>query len=341
MINLTKKERLSRAMHSLPVDYPPVWLMRQAGRYLPEYRKVRENYSFHEMSHIPEIAAEVSIQPLEILDVDAVIVFNDILTPFELIGRNVVFTENGPVVDPPFRLENELDLMEIHDPGDVPPVYNSIQMIRKEIGSQVPILGFAGSPFTLASYLVEGEMSKNLQIVKTLLYGQPDVFHKLLEKLTLLAIEYLKMQIRAGADAVQIFDTWAGSLSQADYRRFALPYQKQIIDTIQADGIPVILYVNGSGLYLDEMKQSGASVLSVDWRVDLKSVIDITGDIPLQGNLDPTLLFADVETVTKHTRLMIENVGRKTGYIANLGHGILPGAPVDSVKAFVAAVKEK
>ncbi|MDX9755585.1 MAG: uroporphyrinogen decarboxylase [bacterium] len=338
---LTKKERFLRALQFQPVDRPPVWLMRQAGRYMPEYQAVRKNHTFLEMCRKPEVAAEVSIQPLEILDVDAIIIFNDILIPIETMGREVVFTEKGPVITPPFRNESELKSLCVCAYDETPPVYDSIQCVRRQVGESVPILGFAGAPFTMATYFVEGEMTRNLNHIKTLMYSQPDVLKKLLDIITETVIAYLQVQIKAGADAVQIFDTWAGSLTQTDYRVFAYPYQKRIIHAIQSQGTPIILYVNGSSPYLSEMKQTGASVLSVDWRHDLKAVQKVVGsDTVLQGNLDPTVLFAGPEIVSQKTQIMLETMGRKEGYIANLGHGILPETPVESVKAFVQTVQQ-
>ncbi|MBD3265323.1 uroporphyrinogen decarboxylase, partial [bacterium] len=212
-LQMTKKERLLSAFRFAKVDRPPVWLMRQAGRYLPEYQTVRANYSFLEMCRKPEVAAEVSIQPLDILDVDAVIVFNDILIPLESMGREVIFTENGPVIQPAFREPKELESIQVCTYDETPAVFDSIQTIRRHIGNDVPILGFAGAPFTMAAYLVEGKMSKNLQHIKSFLYSEPDALKSLLEKITETVIGYLKIQVQAGADAVQIFDTWGGSLT--------------------------------------------------------------------------------------------------------------------------------
>lgn len=330
-----------KAIQMQPVDRPPVWLMRQAGRYLPEYQAVRKNYSFLEMCRKPEVAAEVSIQPLEILDVDAIIIFNDILIPIESMGREVIFSEKGPIISPPFRQESELKTLSTCTFDETPAVYDSIQTVRRQVGDSIPVLGFAGAPFTMATYFVEGQMTRNLDNIKTLMYTQPDVLKQLLDIITETVIAYLQVQIRAGADAVQIFDTWAGLLTKTDYRVFAYPYQKRIIDTIKSEGTPITLYVNGSTPYLSEMKQSGASVLSVDWRLDLKSVLKTVGtDTVLQGNLDPTVLLANPDVVHEKTKTMMDTLGRNDGYIANLGHGILPPTPVESVKAFVQTVQQ-
>jgi uroporphyrinogen decarboxylase len=337
---LTNKERLLRAIAKAPIDRPPVWLMRQAGRYLPAYQKIKERYSFMEMCRIPEVAAEVSIQPYEILGVDGIIVFNDILIPFEHMGLQVEFTEKGPAVTPPVRSEEDLRALHAAKFGEEPPVYQSIAEIRRRVGKDVPIFGFAGAPFTLATYMVEGSTSKNLRYIKEFLFSRPALLEHMLDILTETVIDYLRIQIQAGADVVQIFDTWGGSLSRSDYRRFAFPYQKRIVEAIQSRGTPVILYVNGSTPFLREMKASGAAVLSVDWRVDLREVSEIVGDeTVLQGNLDPTALYAPADVVRGLATNLLDDFNRKTGHIVNLGHGILPETPVDSVRALIETVK--
>ncbi len=337
---LTKKERFLGAVQRQPIDRPPVWLMRQAGRYLPSYQKVREQYTFHEMCNQAGVAADVSLQPFDQFNMDAIIVFNDILIPFQHMGLTVEFTDKGPAVMPPVRSKEDAAKITEARFDSTPDVYNSIAEIRNRAGEDAPVLGFAGAPFTMASYMVEGVLSKNMQYVKTMLYAEPGLLHSLLETITNTVIDYLRVQIQAGAAAVQIFDSWAGTLSLDDYRAFALPYQQKIISTIQAEGTPVILYVNGSTPVLREMKESGASVLSVDWRLDLALVREIVGDeVTLQGNLDPTALFAPPDVVIKKTQDILDKQTCKTGLIFNLGHGILPGTPVESVKALVETVQ--
>jgi len=344
-ITLTKKERLFGAIQQQPLDRPPVWLMRQAGRYMPAYQEVKKHYTFHEMCAISNVAADVSLQPYSQFGMDAIIVFNDILIPLQHIGLSVEFTDRGPAVIPPVR--SEADAKKLHNAvfDETPPVYESISEIRRRVGEDVPIFGFAGSPFTMAAYMVEGSMSKNLEHIKTMVYSQPALLESLLDLITETVVDYLKIQIKAGADVVQIFDTWvfdtwAGALSQTDYRRFALPYQKRIVDAIQQEGTPVVLYVNGSTPYLTEMKESGANVLSVDWRVDLKTVREHTGDtVALQGNLDPTALYASPEQVSRKAKEILANHANNTGLIFNLGHGILPGTPVECVQALVETVQ--
>ncbi len=337
---MTKKERFLGAISGVPLDRPPIWLMRQAGRYIPAYQKVKERYTFQEMCRIPDVAAEVSIQPLNLFNMDAVIVFNDILIPFEQMGLAVDYTDNGPVISPPVRNERDAEHVHVGVFDETPPVFDSIGRIRRRVGGSVPILGFAGAPFTMAAYMVEGLMSKNLRYIKELLYSQSDLLRELLHIITETVIEYLRIQIQAGADVVQIFDTWAGALSQEDYRRFAAPYQRMIIDAIQNDGAPVILYVKDSTPFIKEMKESGASVLSVDWRVDLRNVYEIAGgEVALQGNLDPTVLFSSPEVISDSALSVLNNFGRDTGHIFNLGHGVLPGTPVENVQALIETVQ--
>lgn len=337
---LTRKQRFLGAIARKPVDRPPVWLMRQAGRYLPAYQKVKKNYTFLAMCRLPDVAAEISIQPLDILGVDAVIVFNDILIPLERMGQQVDFTEQGPALAPAARTPKILQSMHRGVFDETPPVYDSIAEIRRRIGGDVPILGFAGSPFTLATYMVEGVCSKSLRYIKELLFGNPALLERTLDILTETVIDYLRIQIRAGADAVQIFDTWAGELSRVDYRRFAAPYQRRIVDAIQNEGTPVILYVKGSSPFLDEMKATGASVLSVDWRIGLREVSDRLGEeTVLQGNLDPVALYAPPEVVSRLTQQILGDLGRTTGHIVNLGHGVLPETPVESVQSLIETVK--
>ncbi len=336
----TQKERFIGAINHSPIDRRPVWLMRQAGRYMPEYQAVKEKYSFQEMCRLPKVAADVSMQPFDILGVDAVIVFNDILIPFEHMGYEVIYAEGGPSIIPPFRHEEELKAIHPCKFDETPPVVESIKEIRRRVGKDVPIIGFGGAPFTMAAYLVESKMSRNLRYIKEMVYARPDILEILLDKITETVIAYLKVQIDAGADVVQIFDTWAGTLSLSEYRRLALPYQKRIVEAIQSEDKPVILYVKGSSPFLEEMKESGAAVLSVDWITPLTDVEKRVGNhVTLQGNLDPTLLYASPEVVQQRVHNLLQDLDRPSGHIVNLGHGILPETPVENVKALVEAVK--
>lgn len=339
--SLTRKERLMGAITRRPVDRPPVWLMRQAGRYMPEYQAVKKEYTFTEMCTIPSVAADVSLQPYDALGVDCVIVFNDILIPFNHMGLTVEFTDRGPAVSPPVRSAEDAARVREGRFDETPPVFESIREIRRRVGFDTPVFGFAGAPFTMAVYMVEGQMSKNLRYIKTLMYENPDRLRALLDVIAPTVIEYLKIQIRAGADVVQIFDTWAGALSEGEYRTFALPYQQLIIREIQENaGTPVVLYLKDSSPFLGEMRESGAAVLSVDWRLDLWTVNErLGGGCVLQGNLDPTALYAPPERVQSLVNGILRRHDVSTGHIFNLGHGILPETPVESVKTLVDTVK--
>ncbi len=339
-IHLTKKQRFMGAIEHKPIDRPPVWLMRQAGRYLSEYQAVKAKYTFHEMCRMPDIAADVSIQPFDIFDVDAIIVFNDILIPLQNMGFSVEYKEGGPVVAPPARCQDDLSRIEAARFDETPPVYDSLQEIIRRVGDDVPVLGFAGAPFTMAAYMSEGVTSKNLRHIKELVYGKPDVLQQMLERVTETVIEYLRIQIKAGVCAVQIFDTWAGALSKDAYRKFALPYQQQVIKTIQDEGTPVILYVKGSPHVMDELGESGAKVVSIDWHTPLSEAEARLGpSAALQGNMDPTVLYSQPEAVVEEVTRILNGLDRTTGYVANLGHGILPETPVESVRAFVETIR--
>ena len=336
----TKVKRFSDAIRGMRQDRPPVWLMRQAGRYLPQYREVRKRYDFLTLCRTPEAAAEVSMQPLEVLDVDAVIVFNDILIPLESMGLPVEFSEKGPVIPRPLQSPQDLDSFQIADFEKKEPVHQTLKFIRDHLGPDVALIGFAGAPFTLACYAVEGKISKNFDRIKSLRYRNPSLLHQILERLTETLIHYLRIQAEAGVDLLQLFDTWASILSLPDYREFALPYQKEIFRQIKSLGIPVSLYVNGSSALLEAMKESGTDILSVDWRLPLNEVRRRVGpNITLQGNLDPLALLQSPEGVIRSTQAMLKELGQDPFYIANLGHGLLPQTPVESALAFVKTIR--
>ena len=337
----TKAERFRRAIRGEPVDRPPVWLMRQAGRYLSQYRAVRERHDFLTLCRTPAAAAEVSLHPLEILDVDAVIVFNDILVPLEAMGAPVTFTDAGPELTAPLRDRQALAHFRRADFDHGEPVFQTLTRLRQTIGPDVALIGFAGAPFTLACYAVEGRISRNLEAIMRLRHREPALLHAVLERTAETVVNYLRLQIEAGVDMVQIFDTWAGVLSVADHREFALRYHRRIIEEIRPLGVPIALYVRGSSPVLEMMAESGADVLSVDWRLPLSEVRRRVGpDVALQGNLDPTALFRSPEGVAESVRAMLRDLGDDRRHIANLGHGVLPETPVESAQAFVRAVKE-
>jgi uroporphyrinogen decarboxylase len=322
-----------------PVDRTPVWLMRQAGRYLPEYMRVRSNCSFLDLCKTPELAAEVTIQPVDILGVDAAILFSDILTPVEPMGMELDFVP-GPVFENPVRTIADVEKLRIPQmEEDVPYVLETIKILRRELAAKVPLIGFGGAPFTLACYMVEGKGSKDFAQIKRMMYTAPEVYAALMEKVTAMDMEYLNAQIRAGAQAIQIFDTWGGILSPADYERYVLPYTTRLINGLDRTGIPVIHFVKGAGTMLDTVQKAGGDVMGLDWHVNLGKARDILGNgMAVQGNLDPTVLFAPKETIELEVkRILYENAGRP-GLIFNLGHGILPTVPPENAIFMVEAV---
>jgi uroporphyrinogen decarboxylase len=342
MIN---NDRLIRACRRQEVDRAPVWMMRQAGRYMPEYRALRAKYDFMTMCKTPELAYEVSMQPYEILGVDGVIMFSDILVPVEAMGMKLDIVESkGPVLEDPIRTDDQVEKLIIPDPVETMPfVMETIRLLRKRLDHEAPLIGFAGAPFTLASYMVEGGGTRNYAEIKGLMYREPKTAHKLLDKLADTIILYINAQIEAGAQVVQLFDTWAGDLSAADYEEFALPYERKVFERIHRGPlgltVPAILYVNGCSHILEKMVESGANVLSVDWRIDLAEARRRVGDkLALQGNLDPCELLGAPETIAESVKDILRK-GGGLGHIVNLGHGILPMVPVENALAFVEAAK--
>ncbi len=322
-----------------PVDRTPVWLMRQAGRYLPEYMRVRSKCTFLELCKSPELAAQVSIQPVDILKVDAAILFSDILTPVEPMGMKLDFVP-GPLFESPIRTMADVEALRIPQmEQDVPYVLETIKILRRELEGKVPLIGFGGAPFTLACYMVEGKGSKDWATMKRMMYTAPEVYHALMEKVTTMDMEYLNAQIKAGAQAIQIFDTWGGVLSPADYVRYVLPYTTKLINGLNRLETPVIHFVKGAGSMLDIVKRAGGDVMGLDWHLDLGKARDILGpEMAVQGNLDPTVLFASPEIIEREVqRVLDENAGRP-GHIFNLGHGILPTVPPENAIHMVECV---
>ncbi len=324
------------------VGRPPIWIMRQAGRYLPEYQEVRKSHSFVEMCSQPDLAFEISMQPHRRFGLDAVICFYDILFLAEAMGAPLEYTDKGPVFLEPLRAQPDVEALATPDPkGHTAPILETLGRLRAELDDEIAVLGFAGAPFTMAAYLVEGDFRRSGEHIKRMMYTEPDALRLLLDKLTDATAEYMVAQVDAGASAVQLFDTWAGLLSPADYAEFALPYQKRIFDAIrERTGAPTILYINGCAHLIDGMVASGSSALSLDWRVDLGDVRARVGDeLVLQGNLDPSTLFASPEVAAERTREILESRRGDPAYIFNLGHGILPKTPVESVQAVIETVK--
>lgn len=339
--NLATRPLLVAAARREAAERSPVWIMRQAGRYLPEYRAVRAKHSFMEMCKTPEVAAEVSLQPVDLIGVDAAIIFSDILIPLEAMGVPVVFTEKGPKLEP-IRTLHEIEQLRIPEPEtDLPFVAEAIRILHQQLDGRVPVIGFSGAPFTLASYAVDGGGSKDYAQTKKLMVREPAAFATLLDKIADTVARSLIAQVRAGAELVQVFDSWGGILGEADYRRFSLPATRKAIETVRREtGVPVTLYLGGGPHLVDAMVETTADVLSLDWRADLGDVLDRHGDkIAVQGNLDPTVLYADPERIRSEVARIARRVAGRPGHIWNLGHGILPNIPVESARAFVEAAK--
>jgi len=322
-----------------PVDRTPVWLMRQAGRYLPDYMRVRSKCTFLELCKTPELAAEVSIQPVDALGVDAAIMFSDILTPVEPMGMKLDFVP-GPVFEHPIRTMADVAALRIPDPeADVPYVLETIKILRRELAGRVPLIGFGGAPFTLACYMVEGKGSKDWATIKRMMYAAPDVYAALMEKVTMMDMEYLNGQIKAGAQAIQIFNTWGGVLSPTDYDKYVLPYTTRLINGLNRQNVPIIHFVKGAGAMLPIVKKAGGDVMGLDWHTNLGTARDQLGaEFAVQGNLDPTVLYAPHDVIEREVqRVLDENAGR-SGHIFNLGHGILPTVPPENARYMVDCV---
>jgi len=336
---MTTEYNFLKACWGQPVDVTPVWLMRQAGRYLPQYMEVRRKCTFLELCKTPELAAEVTIQPIDYLGADAAILFSDILTPVEPMGLKLDFVP-GPVFENPVRTQADVDALRIPVmEEDVPYVLETIKILRREFEGRVPLIGFGGAPFTLACYMVEGKGSKDFAHIKRMMYGAPELYAQLMEKITEMDRQYLNAQIAAGAQAIQIFDTWGGIVSPLDYETYILPYTRKLIDGLDRKGIPVIHFVKGSGTMLDIVKKAGSDVVGLDWHIGLGKARDILGpEIAVQGNLDPTVLYAPKAHIEREVkRILDENAGRP-GHIFNLGHGILPNADPEHAKFMVECV---
>lgn len=330
-----------RACRGEEVEYTPVWLMRQAGRYLPQYKAVRANIDFLTLCKTPKLAAEVTLQPVDILGVDAAILFSDILIPVEAMGMRLEFSDKeGPILREPIRNKSAVEKLIIPDTEeDMPFVPETIKILRKELENKVPLIGFSGAPFTLATYMIEGGTSKNFLNTKKMMFQYSGAFNYLMEKLTDTILSYLSAQIKAGAQAVQIFDTWAGMLSPVEYKEFALPYVKKTISELKKEGVPVIYFVNDCAGILREVRKSGADVTGIDWRIDISDAIKRLGKkMVVQGNLDPCELFLPKEKLEERIKDILWKGESAKGHIFNLGHGVLPETPVENVIAMVEAV---
>jgi uroporphyrinogen decarboxylase len=333
------RARYLKALAGEPVDRPPAWIMRQAGRYLPEYRALRAEHSFLECVHEPSLAVEITLQPLRRFPLDAAIVFSDILIVLEALGQEVTFPKGGPRIAPALE-DADLACLRQPDPErDFAYLATALRMLREELGDERALLGFAGAPFTLACYAVQGAGSKDWAAVRKLMYGEPERFGALLERISDCVAELLLLQLRSGADAVQLFDTWAGTLSLEDYRRIVAPGVKRIVDRVHEAGGKIVLYQKDGAHLLEEAIASGADAVGLDWRVDPGRAAELAqGRCALQGNMDPGLLFAPPEEIEGRVRAIHEAIGGRTGHVFNLGHGIMPSAPIAGVEAFLAAV---
>ena len=333
-------DRFLRACRREPVDRTPIWLMRQAGRYMPEYRALRERYSLLELVKTPELAVQVTLQPVNAFEVDAAIIFADILLPLEPMGIPFSFEEGeGPVIHNPIRDRAAVERLRVVDGDALRYVADAIRQACKALAGRVPLIGFAGAPFTLASYAIEGGGSRNYVETKRLMYGEPEVWHRLMDKLARTVTGYLRQQIQAGAQAIQVFDSWVGSLSPGDYAEFVLPHMQVIFDGLRRENVPMIHFGTGTGALLGLMRQAGGTVIGVDWRVNLDDAWAAVGhDVAVQGNLDPVVLFAPLPELERRIEDILRRAGGRPGHIFNLGHGILPNTPVEHVSAAVELV---
>jgi uroporphyrinogen decarboxylase len=331
-----------RACYQLPNPYTPVWFMRQAGRYMAEYRAIRQKYTLLEICNQPDLAAEVTLQPVHALGVDAAILFADILLPVIPLGLGLEFTKGeGPQIQRPIRtLEDVQKLKPVDAEADLGYVLEAIRILRGELG-KTPLIGFSGAPFTVASYMIEGSSSREFLKTKTMMYSAPHIWRVLMEKLSRVLVDYLLAQIHAGAQAVQIFDSWVGALSPQDYEHFVLPYTQQIIQEVKTQGVPVIHFGTNTATLLHLMKRVGADVTGLDWRIPLDAGWKMVGeDVAIQGNLDPAVLFAPLPEIKTRVQEILHRAAGRPGHIFNLGHGILQHTPMENVKAVVDMVHE-
>lgn len=336
-----KNDLLLKALRGEEVPRPPVWMMRQAGRYLPDYLKLKAKYDFFTRVQTPELATEITLQPIDQVGVDAAIIFSDILVIPQAMGVEVLMEEGrGPSLPQVMKTDADIDALRTDGVEEsLRYVFDALSLTKRELAGRVPLIGFAGAPWTILCYMVEGKGSKTWEVAKSFAYREPQRAHRLLQKITDITIEYLKGQVAAGADTVQVFDSWAGSLSPEDFATYAQPYLFQIADALQSHA-PVILFPKGSWYALPELSRSSASGIGIDWCVSPAEARRLTGGhITLQGNFDPSKLLAPLPEIRRSVQAMISAFGPRH-YIANLGHGITPGVPVDAARTFVDAVKE-
>ena len=330
-------ERFLKACRREPVDATPVWFMRQAGRYMTEYRALRAKHSILEMCKTPELAAQVTLQPIDRFPLDAAIIFADILLPLEPMGIHLEFAEGeGPVIENPVRDRAAVDRLKPVEGDELDYVAEAIRQTRRALNDRVPLIGFAGAPFTLASYAIEGGGSRNYLRTKHMMYADPKAWHRLMDKFARVITGYLRRQIKAGAQAIQLFDSWVGCLSAGDYAEYVVPHVQMIFEGLKREGVPLIHFGTGTTAILRQMRDAGGDVIGVDWRVPLDEAWDRVGhDRAVQGNLDPLVLFAPLHEIERRVEDILRRVGGRPGHIFNLGHGILPSTPIDHVAATI------
>lgn len=334
--------RFMRALRRQAVDQTPVWFMRQAGRVLPEYRAVRADRTLLDICRLPELCAEVTLQPVRRFGVDAAILFADIMHPLIGVGVDLDIVDGvGPVIRTPVRSQTEVEaLRPLIAEDDLGFVFDTIRILKSELGDRVPLIGFAGAPFTLASYLIEGKASRDFIRTKTMMYTAPALWRELMERLTQMVVAYLQAQRAAGADALQLFDSWVGALSPADYRRYVQPYVRRIFAELAPSGAPLIHFGVNTATLLSSMKGDGASAIGVDWRIPLDDAWAIIGpDKAIQGNLDPTALFGDAGVIEREVNDVLTRASGRPGHVFNLGHGLLPSTPLEGVERVIEYVR--
>ncbi|TKC08553.1 uroporphyrinogen decarboxylase [Pedobacter frigoris] len=330
------------AAFSKQTERPPVWMMRQAGRFMPQYWEIKNRYSFLEMCKTPEIAADVTMLPVDLLGIDAAILFSDILVTGEAMGGDLSFTQGvGPKFANPVRTLRDVDALEVDVLDRLQYVADAIKVIQQRLNGSIPLIGFAGAPFTVMSYLVEGGSSKDFKLTKLLMHNQPEVAHKLLAKIAKVTADYLNLQIAAGVNAIQIFDSWALALSWNDYQEFSHRYIQEIIANLNRKDIPVISFCKGSSVFAPVMAEAKPDVISVDWNADLLNIKNsLPAGIAVQGNLDPHILYADKPVIKREILRLFERMRGQNGFIFNLGHGIMPDIPFDHVKYAIEVIKD-
>ena len=334
--------RFLDACRRRPTDVRPVWFMRQAGRYMKQYREVRAKNSILEICKRPDLAAQVTLQPIEVLDVDAAIIFADLLLPVEPMGLRLKFVAGeGPVIDNPVRTSHDVDTLSTSNPEDLGYVGESIKLVSTALAGKVPIIGFVGAPFTMASYMIEGGASRNFINTKQLMYKDETLWRRLMGKLVDVLGPFAMLQVAAGARAIDVFDSWVGALGADDYVRYVAPYSRALIERIRSTGVPVIHFGTGAAGYFRELHAAGGDVMGVDWRLNIDQAwMDISYRSAIQGNLDPAALFAPLPELKAKVHELLKRTGTRPGHIFNLGHGILPETPVENVKAVVQMVRE-